>query len=649
MASLGVIADMHGNLVALRSVLEFLEGRGVGQVVCLGDFVGFGAAPNECVALIRDRGIPAVVGNHDLIGIGHLGFEGCANKAAFALRRTRRELSDESRMFLAALPRQRVLEDGVVMFHGGASGPEEYLTTPSRMRRTVRVLQREHPGARVCLFGHTHDACLVEVNGGELISHDVRAPAVLRAGSTYLINPGAVDGSRGSGEARAQCSVVDVAAGRVEFHEVEYDHESAERQARERGYRIGAWTRQLYRAAERGRRWSRRTRIWAFGPPGDSSRAESIPPSPVIDWVTRLSDIEALEPEWKILEETIGRRAVFSTWDYVLPWYRAYAGLEGEPFVGIVRSGGRVAGIAPFVIRRTTIGKVPVRRVDLAGYDGDGGEILLIEDRPELLDAILRSLARSGAADVACIDHLRRGTDLWEVLEDAAAQEDWRLETEPFWYATAELSAGYESYWRARSQNFRRQTKRHAEGLEAAGPVRLEGIRLGGDPALAPQALERMFAIVDASWKSRVRGRPMKQAHRVFYRELGARFAARGLLDVGILTIGGRDAAVSLTVAERGIGYSTLVGYDDAFQKLSPGTHLMQCVLRALAEAGIREFVSHGMYEYKRRWATACPTADRALVFFERPRAWLAHAVKYRVGPRLQHSGEAPASGRTDR
>ena len=63
-----VVSDLHANLPALEAVLADIERRTVDQIVCLGDVVGYNAHPNECADIIREHGIPTIMGNHDEIG-----------------------------------------------------------------------------------------------------------------------------------------------------------------------------------------------------------------------------------------------------------------------------------------------------------------------------------------------------------------------------------------------------------------------------------------------------------------------------------------------------------------------------------------------------------------------------------------------------
>ena len=104
MTTYGIISDVHGNLEALAAVLAALDRHGVDRIIALGDLVGYNGESNECVEVIRERGIESIAGNHDLIALGRLGTERCAMRPAFTLRRTRRDLTPNSRRFLGGLP-----------------------------------------------------------------------------------------------------------------------------------------------------------------------------------------------------------------------------------------------------------------------------------------------------------------------------------------------------------------------------------------------------------------------------------------------------------------------------------------------------------------------------------------------------------------
>jgi predicted phosphodiesterase len=245
MALQGVLADIHGNLEALRAALEHLEARGAGSWLCLGDIVGYNADADACVAEVRDRGMEAVAGNHDLIAIGRLGSARCSRKAAYALRRTRRRLPAAAGEYLETLPALKRLAGGVVLVHGGVQDVEQYVRTADQVVRNAALLAAASPGARVCFFGHTHDAQAWEVRDGAARALDTSGTIRLRDDATYFVNPGSVDSSRKPAPGRAECALFDPHEQTVEFASVPYDHAAAEAKSRRAGYRQPAWRTKL--------------------------------------------------------------------------------------------------------------------------------------------------------------------------------------------------------------------------------------------------------------------------------------------------------------------------------------------------------------------------------------------------------------------
>lgn len=246
MACYGVIADIHGNREALVALLGRLEDWGVRRIACLGDIVGYNADPDECVALVRGRCAPVIAGNHDLISIGRLGFSRCANNAAYALKRTRRALSAESGNWLAQLPPNHVLEDSVVLVHGGVRDVQQDMTTPAHIRQNAEMLRADFPGARVCFFGHSHEQKVYEVGGDEVRELPAQGKLPLDRGLLYFINPGSVDASRKRRYKAAECALFDTLDWSVEFVHTRYDCATSEAKAAAFGYRISPLADRLY-------------------------------------------------------------------------------------------------------------------------------------------------------------------------------------------------------------------------------------------------------------------------------------------------------------------------------------------------------------------------------------------------------------------
>lgn len=262
MAVYGVLADIHGNREALVAALAALERRGVRQLVCLGDVVGFNADPDECVALVRERCTRVIAGNHDLIGVGRLDFARCSNKARYSLKRTRRCLAPESIAWLAALPPHLVLDEGIVLVHGGVRDVEQYMITPAHIRRNAGYLRADFPGARICLFGHSHEQKLYEVDGESVRDLALGEGSALSRERIYFVNPGSVDAARKRTHKRAEFALLDTVAWSIEYCSVPYDCAAAEAKAAALGYRIPPWVSRWYtlRARLAGPRWPRRKR-----------------------------------------------------------------------------------------------------------------------------------------------------------------------------------------------------------------------------------------------------------------------------------------------------------------------------------------------------------------------------------------------------
>jgi len=247
MAVFGVIADIHGNREALHAVLSVLDARRVDRLLCLGDIVGYNADPDECVDEMRKRGAIAIAGNHDLIALRKLGFSRCSNEARFALTRTRETLGEEAASYLATLPANRLLDDGVVMVHGGVRDVQQYMPSADPIRANVPYLRADFPGARLCFFGHSHEPRIYAVNAKDEVREvDPGTPTYLVKDLVYFINPGSVDASRKRRHKLAECAILDTGEWTIDFIRVPYDAAATEIKAASFGYRIDPMTNRLY-------------------------------------------------------------------------------------------------------------------------------------------------------------------------------------------------------------------------------------------------------------------------------------------------------------------------------------------------------------------------------------------------------------------
>ncbi len=147
-----VISDIHGNLAALHAVLEDAAHFNYEEVWCLGDTVGYGPEPNECITLVRQLKAVCVVGNHDFAAIGRMDIEDFNAEARRAVLWTRQELTGENLAWLSELPSKPIVKGDFTLTHGSPRDPVwEYVLYPSTARANFDAFS-----TLFCLVGHTH-------------------------------------------------------------------------------------------------------------------------------------------------------------------------------------------------------------------------------------------------------------------------------------------------------------------------------------------------------------------------------------------------------------------------------------------------------------------------------------------------------------
>jgi predicted phosphodiesterase len=218
-----VVSDVHSNLAALEAVLADLGS--VDAVWHLGDIVGYGPQPQAVVGRLREAGAIGVRGNHDDAAAGGESIEFFNPDGYRAIQWTRTQIDERTRLFLASLPATTVPDGSdFTLAHGSPSDPIwEYLDSPAAAGRNLSAFQ-----TRYCLVGHTHVPRVfreAREQSGPSRVEPVRLGRErgLRLDERRLIiNPGSVGQPR-DGDPSASYMLIDVDAGVVTWHRVEYD------------------------------------------------------------------------------------------------------------------------------------------------------------------------------------------------------------------------------------------------------------------------------------------------------------------------------------------------------------------------------------------------------------------------------------------
>jgi diadenosine tetraphosphatase ApaH/serine/threonine PP2A family protein phosphatase len=231
---IALLSDVHSNLEALHACLKHAAQCGAQRYVFLGDFVGYGADPQEVVAAIAHRvadGAIAVKGNHDEAVEKRAGYMNEAAKDS--IEWTRKALSVESAAFLSRLP-LIVREEAMCFVHASAADPArwDYVDTRAVAWRSV-----EAAGTPYTFSGHVHDQVLYfESPTGKWSTFRPTpgSPVPMPGHRRWLALVGSVGQPR-DGKAAAAYALFDAARKQITFHRVAYDHLAAARKIRQAG------------------------------------------------------------------------------------------------------------------------------------------------------------------------------------------------------------------------------------------------------------------------------------------------------------------------------------------------------------------------------------------------------------------------------
>jgi predicted phosphodiesterase len=225
-----VLSDIHGNIEALEAVWQDMAPLQIGQMVCLGDVVGYGPNPEEAINSVRERGVLCCMGNHEL-GIVNATERAWFNETAQkGLGLTANLLSSESLRYMASLPRYVCLA-GARFVHGF---PPDSVTTYLFHADADEIVAWFERGEALTFVGHTHELGLVTRDGAEVERRDlVRERFVPQ--SPCIINAGSVGQPR-DGNNNAKYLIWNTQTGLIEVRFVPYDIERTVDKIRKRGF-----------------------------------------------------------------------------------------------------------------------------------------------------------------------------------------------------------------------------------------------------------------------------------------------------------------------------------------------------------------------------------------------------------------------------
>ncbi len=213
MKKIAILSDVHGNLPALKAVIKRLEEEKPDLWICLGDLVGYGPNPSECVAEIRNRDIMCVKGNHDAGVVGEMPLKYFRNPNRKLIEFSQKLVGDNQKEWLSSLPLTITGGEGPQTWIAAHASPVrpanwEYLESAFKMRPILEKSEHQYS-----FIGHTHRPALVSETVGI---------NTFQEGLKYFINPGSVGQPRDE-DRRASCALLDLETPTYKNIRVEYD------------------------------------------------------------------------------------------------------------------------------------------------------------------------------------------------------------------------------------------------------------------------------------------------------------------------------------------------------------------------------------------------------------------------------------------
>jgi predicted phosphodiesterase len=214
-----IFTDIHSNLPALTAVLDDIRRCRATQMVCLGDIVGYGAEPMQCVEVVRKLRCVVIRGNHDEAAAHAKAMRGWNDMAREGLKYSRARLTVEEKKWLATLPLLAEVHNATLV-HGSLDRPADFNYVADRAEAEAHFRHQERD---IAFCGHSHVPGIWTCDGsGKLRHYTGEGRASVKSGGRVLVNAGSVGQPR-DGDPRASWVMYLPDENAFEIHRVVYD------------------------------------------------------------------------------------------------------------------------------------------------------------------------------------------------------------------------------------------------------------------------------------------------------------------------------------------------------------------------------------------------------------------------------------------
>jgi len=219
-----LISDIHGNIDALEAVLSDIDQQGITEILCLGDIVGYGAAPAECLRLVRKRCKAIVIGNHDAYTLVNLEGYQMEKRVRDGILHAQKSLTGEEKRWIRSLPLSTEV-GAITIVHATLHKPDSFEYLKGRADFLRHFEKQRTP---VSFYGHTHKPEIALLRGDLDVGFGIpgEGEVLLDRARACAINVGSVGQPR-DGSTRATYGIYDSEEHSFTLRRVSYDIEKA--------------------------------------------------------------------------------------------------------------------------------------------------------------------------------------------------------------------------------------------------------------------------------------------------------------------------------------------------------------------------------------------------------------------------------------
>jgi len=358
---------------------------------------------------------------------------------------------------------------------------------------------------------------------------------------------------------------------------------------------------------------------------------------------------EAMRDRWNGLLAKGEVNHLYLTHEFLLSWWKNL-GDGAELLIVEVTDGDDTLAIAPLMITKSTLMKLPVRKVEFIGSGwGYGGIIVGSDRKEEALEKVFDTLKAYRSWTIMLMSQTVGDPDLPpERLEGLLPSADFTWTTTPVEIPYIPLEGTWDDYLMARSSSFRRNARAKERKVEKLGSVEFVRIR---DMASSGVGIDRirewLRTVAENSWKGPA-GTAISSDENVFsfYTELTTRLDESGGLDLSFLMVDGKPIAYIYGALHNSEFFEIDIAFDESCKKVSPGVVLRNMHLRELFNEDVRRFDFVANYDYKSELTSDFGEYHTYLVYRKGLYPQLLHYLRKNVLPRLRDGGPSETARR---